>query len=304
MPDAPTATPSECPSELPSAIVSRDKQGAGRFGPAWLPWLVPVVAALLVVAVVAQAVATRGARITLRFSDGHGLKAGDPVMHRGVQIGRIRSAGVAPAERKAVFVVDLDRSAAPLAAGGRFWIVRPELSLSRITGLETIVGPRYLAADLSAAGNGAGPLALEAPPTDAIGDGLRVTVRAVRAGSLAAGSPVSYREMRIGEVTGVSLTPDARSVEIMVYIEPEHARLVRPTTRFWNVSGIGLDLGFVGGLRLKAESLRTILSGGLALATPERPAPGEPVKSGHEFVLSEFEEEFTRWAPDLGAGPP
>ncbi|MFN7021747.1 MAG: MlaD family protein [Phycisphaerales bacterium] len=304
MPEASTSTPVEGAPELPSAIVTLDERRAEKLGPAWLPWLAPAAAALLVVAIVAQAVATRGERITLRFSDGHGLKAGDPVMHRGVQVGRIRSAGVAPADRKAVFVVDLDRSAAPLATGGRFWIVRPELSLSRIAGLETIVGPRYLAADLSATGNSAGPLALEAPPTDAIGDGLRLTVRAVRAGSLAAGSPVSFREMQIGEVTGVSLTPDARSVEIMVFIEPEHARLVRPTTRFWNVSGIGLDLGFVGGLKLKAESLRTILSGGLALATPERPAPGEPVKSGHEFVLSEFEEEFTRWAPDLGTGSP
>lgn len=303
MPDTPS-TPPTPPSPPPALVRPRKSDRDPRSLAAILPWLVPLAAAALVLALVVQSAASRGPRITLRFSDGYGLRENDPVMHRGVQIGRVRATGVDLPSRKAVVTIDLDKSAADLHRSGRFWIVRPELSLSRVSGLETIVGPRYIAADLDTTGAATRPVALDTPPSDTSGDGLRLVIRAHRAGSLAAGSPVSYREMRIGEITRVGLAADGRSVEIGIQIEPAHARLVRASSVFWNVSGIGLDLGIVGGLKLKAESLRTILVGGIALATPERPWPAEPVTSGHEFTLSEFEEEFTRWAPDLTGTKP
>lgn len=295
-----TTPPAEAPDTIPTAII---EPSARRAGPArLLPWLVPIAAVILTIVLITQALASRGPSLTLAFQNGHGIRENDPIVHRGVQVGRVRSIDFAPTGQVRIRI-ELTSAAAFLAKSGRFWIVRPELSLSRVAGLETIVGPRYIEADFPS-GN-TGPISLETPPPDSGAEGLRILIRAPRAGSLAAGSPVSYRELRVGEIISVSLAPDARSVEIAVRINPEHARLVRRNSVFWNVSGIGLDLGFVGGLKLKAESLQTILSGGLAFATPDRPPPpADPVPQGHEFPLSEYDEAYLRWSPDLGDPKP
>lgn len=274
-----------------------------RSGPrVWLPWLVPALALIVTALLIMQTLAARGPRITLRFQSGHGIKSNDPVVFSGVQIGRIRSVGIDPSTRQILIRAELNRDAAFLADSGRFWIVRPEVSLSRVAGLDTVIGPRYLAADYpSPSQRVSAPQSLEAPPVVADLPGLNIIIRAARAASISIGAPVSYRDLPVGSVTDTSLAPDARTVIISVNILPQHEHLVRSYTRFWNVSGIGLDLGLVGGLKLKAESLQTIFAGGLAFATPEKPPPqpGELITDGTEFQMVEYEDEFLKWAPDL-----
>ncbi len=285
---------------LPAARLRARKPGVGL-----LPWMIPLAVALAAAVLAAQAISARGVRVDLSFRDGRGLRAGDPVVSRGVEVGRVLAVGLGKGGDVRVRI-ELARDAAHLAQGGRFWIVHPEISLTRVSGLETIVGPRYIEADGegrssagAAGGAGSGPAieTRESPPPRP-GDGLRIVIRAPRAGSLSAGSPVSYREVPVGRVTHVELATDARSVRIHAEIQPDHAHLVRSGSRFWNVSGIGLDLGIVSGLKFKAESLQTVLAGGLAFATPDRPDDG-PVSDGAEFTLDEFDEAYLKWSPDL-----
>lgn len=289
------------PSALPTAIIGPARNRAGL--PAALAWLIPLLALVVASLLVAQSLSSRGPRLTLTFADGYGLRPNDPVVYHGVQVGRVRAVGIAADTQRVRVEIELARDVTFLR---RYWIVRPELSLSRVAGLETIVGPRYIAADTGPRAGAASatpqtPLTLDAPPGDTAGDGLYLLVRSTRAASVTPGSPVSYRELPVGAVTAVSLAPDGRTVEISVRINPEHARLVRDNSVFWNVSGIGLDLGIVGGLKLKAESLQTILAGGLAFATPD--AAGAPVASGAEFTLGEYDPGCLKWSPDLGAAP-
>jgi len=102
-------------------------------------------------------------------------------------------------------------------------------------------------------------------------------------------------------VVGVELAADAKAVEISVRIEPVYAHLVRDNTRFWNVSGIGLDLG-IGGLKLRAGSLESVLAGGIAFATPLK--PGVQVDAGARFELADVPEDaWLKWAPEMRTGP-
>lgn len=278
---------------VPSAIV--EDRGGGL--QAWWPWLAPLAALLVVAVLVMQSVADRGRRVTLVFADGHGLKPNDPIVYRGIQVGKVHEVGLDRSGGKVRVLADLSKEAAFLASRGRFWIVRPEVSLSRVSGLETLLGPRYIAAEQGDAGAGL-PQTFDSPPTGLVSlPGLNVVLMAGRGGSLSIGSPVSYREVPVGTVTNLSLSDDAKSVSISVNIRPEHARLVRGNTRFWNTSGIGLDVGLIGGLKLKAESLQTILAGGLAFATPDK--PGEAVSDGQVFAVEEYDEGWLKWSPDL-----
>jgi paraquat-inducible protein B len=305
-------------SELPTASVEKTglagaRARAGR-GVSAL-WFVPVLAVALVGVLFFQAYSQRGLWIEIEFANGEGLRAGDPVSYRGVQVGKVREVVLAPDMTSVTVRVELNKDAAGLAvAGTTFWVVRPELSLTRVSGLETLLGPRYIEA--SPPTGGAGPVAggaavvkkfegLRSPPrgvspgSPGTGAGLDLVLSATRLGSITPGSPVVYREVRVGTVVGAILADDAKRVEIAVRIDPPHAHLVRDNSRFWNVSGIGLDLG-ISGLKLRAGSLESVLAGGIAFATPSR--PGVAAEAGARFELADAPEDaWLKWEPELKA---
>ena len=111
-------------------------------------WLAPIVALLVVTALGVQALRARGDLVTLRFAQGHGLKPGDSLRHRGVQVGGVIAVALTTDTASVVVRVRLHPSARALArVGSRFWVVRPQLSLEGATGLDTLVGPLYLAVE-------------------------------------------------------------------------------------------------------------------------------------------------------------
>jgi hypothetical protein len=76
--------------------------------------------------------------------------------------------------------------------------------------------------------------------------------------------------------------------------------LVRDNTVFWNASGITADLGLTG-LHVHAESLKSLLAGGIAFATP--PTPGHRVSDGSVFRLhSEAKKDWLEWEADFEPG--
>src|SRR5439155_25519323 len=84
------------------------------------------------------------------------------------------------------------------------------------------------------------------------------------------------------------------------YIEQPYAQLIREGTRFWDVGGLDANLG-LGGLKLRAQTLETVLAGGVALATP--PEAGAPVRTGHRFLFEpEPPDHWLEWQPLVAIG--
>ena len=107
--------------------------------------------------------------------------------------------------------------------------------------------------------------------------------------------------MRVGTLLDVRLASDATSVELSAYVRPAYVSLVRENSRFWETGGLEVDLGWVRGLKIEVDSLRTLLVGGLTMATP--PEPGPPVEDGHRFALSvDPKEEWLEWRAALPVG--
>lgn len=277
---------------------------ARRFSTAWLvPLAALVVVGVLVVAHLGRA---RGPEITIGFADAAGLTPGAEIVHRGLAVGVVRD--LRPTEDLGGVVVsaELTPEAARLAVvGTEFWIVRPEVSLDRIAGLDTLIGPRYVGVRPGPAG-GARRTAFEGldgpPRLSAPADGsVRVTLRASSLGSIAPGSPVLYRGVVVGTVRAAGLAPDATGVLIAADIGPEHAALVRDNSRFWRAGGLGVDFGLFRGLSVRAESLDRFITAGVAFATPDS-AGGAPVP-GLVFELADGpEDRWLEWAPSIPLG--
>jgi len=128
--------------------------------------------------------------------------------------------------------------------------------------------------------------------------GLNLILSARQLGSVRVGSPVVYRGIEVGSVTGADLGPDATSARLKVFIEQRYARLVRIGSRFWLVSGVDVDFGLFRGLQVNVESLRTLVGGGLAFATPDDSSG--TVKDGTLFLLHDKPQpEWLEWMPKI-----
>lgn len=303
---------------LPSARVR--ESGARNDGMGWLgrlAWVVPVLAAMVVTGVFVQSRLQRGPEVRISFVVGNGIKAGDPVVYRGVRIGEVESVEVRSDLSGVVVRARLMRTAKDLASEGtKFWIVRPEVSLTKVSGLETLVGPRYVEAEPDftlttraigrmnefvgleesqgrAGGSAIGGAAGVPGPRD-----LVLTLQADRARSLTVGSPVQFRGVKVGQVLGMELNANGMRVDVRVVVFEPYTQFVRTNSQWWNASGFGLDFGLVGGFSLRTGSLESIITGGIAFATPDKPGP--IAKGDQVFVLApEAQKDWFEWAPNL-----
>lgn len=130
-----------------------------------------------------------------------------------------------------------------------------------------------------------------------------MVLSAPQRGSLKPGVAVSYREIPVGKVTSFKLGPNSDRVLIELLIEPRYAPLVRSGTRFWNTSGIGVDAGLFKGVKVRTDSLESMLEGGIAFATPDNPQMGGPAYAGQTFVLfDDPQDDWLKWAPKISLG--
>lgn len=266
-------------------------------------WIPVIIAACISVALMTQVYRANGLRIAIRFGDAAGLEEGAGLVHRGVRVGVVRSVTLDDDLRSVRVEAELAPHAEGLAVDGtRFWIVKPEVRLDRVSGLETILGPRYIEVDPAPTMEDAKVArrfdGLDEPPASGQAGGLCVVLMARSAGKIRAGSAVLYRDLRVGGVTSVSLTPDGSAVMIEAMIERSKAGLVRENSRFWDASAVGVDFSWARGVSLEAGSIDTLLRGAVGLATPDR--PGDRVADGAVFDLAlGAQDAWLDWAPSL-----
>jgi paraquat-inducible protein B len=225
-----------------------------------------------------------------------------------MRVGEVKAVRLSPDLSRVAVDARLRRDAAGLAAeGSQWWIVRPEISAGRVSGLDALLGPRYLEVH-----PGKGPrtvqfTGLDRPPggghdpQSAATGGLELVIDAPQRGSLAVDSPVVYRGIKVGSVRAMRLASKAQSIEVVIVIDGEFRSLVRANSRFWNAGGIGVDWGLIRGLQVRAGSFEALVAGAIAFATPTK--PGDPVENGHRFPLAdEPKDDWLTWAPPIELG--
>lgn len=245
-----------------------------------------------------------GLQIGIRVADGDGLQPGTLVRYKGLEVGKVENLSLTDDLQAVMLNVRITQAAEQIAREGtRFWVVKPELSLTRAANLGTLVSGQYL--EVQPAGQKGARrtefVALASAPNQAVREeGLRLVLSAPRRGSIKPGVIVSYREVPVGKVVDFELGPTSDRVLIHVLIEPRYAPLVRSGSRFWNASGIGVDAGLFKGVKVRTESLEALLEGGIAFATPNNPEMGGPAQPGQTFALfDEPQEGWMQWAPKI-----
>jgi paraquat-inducible protein B len=289
-------------SEVPGSRPEDDLPTPAVRNRRWIPrlvWVVPIVAAVIGLSLVIRNWQNEGPHITISFLSGEGVQVGKTrVKYRDVTVGRVSSV-VLSEDHQTVFVrADLSKDAASLATQDtQFWIVRPRIGVGWASGLETLLSGAYIGMKTgSSKVRDRHFVGLENPPALEHGPrGRELQLRAARAGSLAVGAPVYFRQFQVGRVIDENLLPDG-STRVTVFVEAPYDGFLKPATRFWNASGVDVKLG-ADGLDVQTESLAAVLAGGLAF--DDGPAVvSAPAGMPAEFTL--YKNEVEAMAPPDG----
>lgn len=298
----PPATASVRLDHVPHAAAPPEK-GDAR----WWIWLIPVAALAVAGGMIWNVYAHRGRLITIRFQNGHGLSVGDELRYHGIICGEVEAARLTGDLSEVELQVRLTPEADGLAReAARFWIVRPQIDLTGIAGLETVVGSQYLTV---LPGPADGPtqtefVGLEVPPIPDLEEpgGIELVLQSPRGAGLRPGLGVYYRDIRIGGIVSTGLAGDGSAIETRIYIRPGYRHLARAHARFWNAGGVQVR-GSLTEFYLHVGTAETLLRGGVAMSLP--PDPGEVVAPGHRFVLYESAaREWLEWQPVVTNGRP
>ncbi|HEX8874304.1 MAG TPA: MlaD family protein [Nitrosospira sp.] len=262
----------------------------------WIPsliWLIPILAAAIGISLAVKTWVQRGPEITITFHSAEGLEAGKTkIKYKEVEIGTVQSIALSEDRSLVVVTAELKKEAKSFAAAdSRFWVVRPRIASSGVSGLTTLLFGAYIGADAGVSTEKKDVFTgLEVPPimTRDV-SGKQYILHATDIGSLDIGSPVYYRRIKVGQVTAFDLDEDGKGVTIRIFINAPHDKFVGINTRFWHASGFDMQVN-AEGFKLKTESLATVVLGGLSFQSPDD-TPSPSAREDTAFVLAENQAE-------------
>ncbi|MDD2770123.1 MAG: MlaD family protein, partial [Methylococcus sp.] len=235
-----------------------------------LIWIIPLVALAIGLWLAYKTLSEEGPTITLDFKEAPGLEAGkSKVKFKDVEIGTVESVVLNEDLTGVVVTAKMEKHVAThLGRNTAFWVVKPELGLGGVSGLDTLMAGNYIGVEFGDGEVTRKFIGLEHPPRiKADTPGRSFMLSADNAGPLKYGTPIYFRDIEVGQVVNVGLAGDNQSVQVEVFIDAPYHRLVHNSTRFWQVSGIDLSMGSQG-VNLKVGSIMSLLQGGITFETP------------------------------------
>ncbi len=277
-----TETPAQPPNPNPAVPEFRASQ---RWN---LVWLIPLATLLIGGWLVYRNIASKGPVATIQFETADGIAAGKTEIRcRSVRVGTVIGVELSDDLRSVIIQARIDPDAEHLLREGtRFWVVRPRVSATDISGLGTLLTGAYIEMEPATQGPRATRFqGLETPPTTSSTiPGLRIVLTAAEARSLTIGAPVYHLGFEVGRVENRRLDDEGNQLLFDAFIAEPYMHLVRENTRFWNTSGVDITAG-AEGFRVRTPSFQAMVAGGVSFAVPDGIGPGPAAESGATFEL-------------------
>ena len=253
-------------------------------------WIVPLVALFIAVWLSVQAYLEKGKVIEIVFASANDIIAHQTTIKlKNVNVGKVVNIELSKDLSQVVVKAELDASVSHhITENTRFWVVTPRVSPSGISNLGTLINGVYIQMDPGEPGRGENFFrGLDEPPrvkSDATG--MQYILQTKELGHILIGSPVYYREVPVGEVTGYDISEDYSYVDVNVFIKSPYDELIQEGTKFWNVSGFGVSIS-ADGVKTNFASLTSLVSGGVAFENMNALQSSDKAQQGHRFFLYE-----------------
>lgn len=272
-------------NELPPA--SEALEPAAQEHLSWV-WFVPFIALFIAVILAFNAWQAQGPRIEIFFEKAEGIEPKrTKIRYKNVDVGVVEAVTVSDNLASIIVTAELvPEFSKYLSENTKFWVVSPRISLSGISGLNTLVSGVYIEIDPGEPGEEQFLFqGLDEPPlVRSDTKGSSYTLFTQELGSLDVGSPVYFKQIKVGEVTSYRLSQDKQDIEVTLFVEAPYDELVTDFSRFWNVSGFEVGLGS-NGVNLELESLNALMSGGIAFDSPYVEDKNQPAPLHSFYIL-------------------
>jgi paraquat-inducible protein B len=260
-----------------------------------LIWLLPLCALLITGWLIYKTVSEKGPEITINFPSADGLEVDKTkIKYLDVEIGKVTDIAINNDMKTIDVTAEMHKeSSGYLTNNTQFWVVKPQIGLSGVTGLGTLMSGAYIAIKPEKGKKERHFKGLDEPPVlETNAQGKRFILETTNIGSMGPGTQISFHGITVGEVLDYQLSKNADNIKLTVFVNAPYDQFVRKNTRFWIDSGIDLSAG-ADGFKLRTGPLISLLAGGIAFRTDPNDKATDTVPEYTPFQLFDGYDQST-----------
>lgn len=231
--------------------------------------------------------AETGHEIELTLDWNSGINHNAAILYQGLTIGTIESfSKIDPKTRKITAKARVNPRIIPyLTEQSQFYIVSPHLDLTGISNAKTLLTGTYISIRPSLQGKPTSKFSVfnAKPPYRYTEPGLHLIIEANDRHSLQVGSNIYFKQQIVGSVQAVE-TIGAEQHLIHIHVQKEYQHYVTSTSHFYNNSGLKIKANLQG-VDIEAQSLQSILTGGISFVNIDNETHDKLVINGDKFNL-------------------
>ena len=255
-------------------------------------WILPVIIAFILSWIAYESYMKKGTNIEVIFKSAEGLKEGvTPLEYKGLQLGKVTKIDIHDDLKSVKVNILVKNEAAKYVASesSRFWIRKPTISLTKVSGLSTLISgnkielsPKFRTAQEYEKGKEKLVFeGLDSKPDDELAaDGYYVTLLGSDKDNVEVGTPIFYNQFQIGEIASKEFKFE--KVFLNAYIYDKFNYLVNKSSKFIMNNALKVNYG-PSGLQIEVSSLYSALVGGITVITPKK--DHEKISKDEVYIL-------------------
>ena len=255
-------------------------------------WILPLIILAILGWIAYESYMKKGTNISVILKSAEGLKENvTPLEYKGLQLGKVTKISMHEDLKSVKVNILVDNEVAKYVAGegSSFWIKKPTVSLTKISGLNTLISgykielsptfktqdeyekatPKYLF------------YGLDTQPNDEFdNEGYYISLIANDKDNVEVGTPIFYNKFQIGEIIAKEFVFE--KVYFTAYIYDKFNYLVNKSSQFFINEALKVSYG-ASGLNVEVGSLYSALVGGVTVVTPNK--NDAKIVKGEDYIL-------------------
>ena len=244
-------------------------------------WVLPLIILGVLGWIAYESYMKKGTNITVIFKSAEGSKEGvTPLEYKGLQLGKVTEISMHEDLKSVKVNILVKKEVAKYVANesSQFWIRKPTISLTKISGLSTLISghkielsPKFKKEeDYNSTNEQLFFEGLDTQPNDEYEDnGYYISLIANDKDNVEIGTPIFYNKFQIGEI--ISKEFKYEKVFLSAYIYDKFNYLVNQSSKFVINEALKVNYG-ASGLNIEVGSLYSALVGGVTVVTPNKDA--------------------------------
>lgn len=264
-------------------------------------WLLPIIIACILGWIAYESYMKKGTNIQIVFKSAEGLKEGvTPLEYKGLQLGKVTKIDIHEDLKnvKVNILVKSDAAKYVASESSRFWIRKPTVSLTKISGLSTLISGNKIEIsptiktkkEMENVKEKYLFIGLDSQPDDELtNDGYYVSLLGNDKDNVEVGTPIFYNQYQVGEI--VSKEFKFEKVFLNAYIYDKFNYLINNSSKFTMNDALKVSYG-PSGLKVEVSSLYSALVGGITVTTPKKDE--EKIKKNEVYTLYSSKDDLKK----------